>query len=371
MRKIVGVILCLLFVVPSFIGTISVASQPQVLRVIATDIPDGDDDDEPEDVRYALPQGVTLRYRDNDDRTTEKPVAYDPDLPKNYIKHHGQYGAFYRTTGYLIFSLNSHAAVRVDDIEVTVKRKGVAGLDEDLPITVSDFTDDNDRIIFHWNYFSETHRAVGVYEISIEMGYSEPEDNDGDDGDFPIEEPDDDETFFYTLYSVCISSESNFGASFRRRNAMFNEGFRLAIDRTFETRARAKDSTFYWNDGVEIYAVPEDCKFLTVSADKKFMTLKTPKKVGEHTLTFFVTYHFVEVKFCECKEEDDCCEQDDKEVLVSVVLRQNEKVEIDMQFFKPRSQPDVWDVILMVAVLGALGGAAALVTKMAKGVENR
>lgn len=338
---------------------------------------------------------VNLRYQDviaeDASKTT---LLYNHDAgSKNYIKHHGEFGAFYNTFGYLTLDIveDSPAESKLENMRIEVTRLGEPGIDEDLDIEWGDTDDNEGRTVFYWNYRTIAGvRAVGVYRISIFVLWLGGDDipvwhqpipgtcfiphehnqdcdedcgivvfrcstcqfwNDHDHVGCEICLPTAEELEF-TFYSVCRSPEPDFGATFTAGGDPLTETASIATKTKFEVRARPRNSSFYWNADDAIYTT--DSGLLKVGAGGKYLILNA-SSAGKQTLKFSVTFSFWHV---------------DATGQVTLEQERTENVILRMNFFARQWRASVWDVILGIGILAALGVAAWFVTKLSKNVDH-
>jgi hypothetical protein len=306
--------------------------------------------------------------------------------------------AYYNTTGFLAFSFRNMASEdRISDIDIDVVRLGAPATDNwvgdnDLSIESGWFPDERDRdFAFRWNYRAPTvaHRAVGVFRITIfieqdEVDHDplasancEPEEHEHDeDCDYGVgcekewdfscaicehrfDLPDDCECNMcgglrvYTFDVICRSSAAEFGASIRFGNNVYTESERFAARTNFEVRARSLEDTLYWNSAAATYIVHEDCEVLKVDESGLFMVLNAPTP-GEHTLKFTVIFDFVHVSDTG---------------VVTIERGKEVDIELKVTFFNRPRPVQWWEILIGVAVVGALGGTAWLINKLSKNIE--
>ena len=362
----------------------------------------------------AIMPGVTLRYQDTiEEGVRGREIGFDHTPgAMNYIKYYGDYGAYYNTTGYLTFEITSdRAEERITEVSVVIVRLGADGDenwsgDEDLPISWAEILDDDGNSVFVWDYRATTGaRAVGVYRITVFVTVNDNDallsheaepscvrnhvhcESDCEEehvhcevgceidvdivcsrcllleqhmdcgGDCKFCNPD---PLEFTFHSICRSYDfanygwdqtPNFGATFTRGSREFFETASLAFRTKFNVVGRP-DERFYWDPGAAIYAT--DCDWLKVGSEGKYLTLNADS-TGKHTFIFTVTFEFVHV---------------DATGQIRVEPARTEKVELTMTFYPKQKVYTVWDVLLGIAVLAGLAGAAWYVTKLTRDVGS-
>ena len=312
LKKITVLAICLLFVLAGFFG---VSALP--VKTVHAEFP-GDPPEPPPTTKTMSELGLTMSYTD--------PTHNSVQLRDEMI-------VFYNTTANLAFMFNNEAA-EDHEIQVFITRPD-GERDEAF-----DAFDEHDRQVFYWDYRADSWaNSVGEYVISISI----------------IETVEDEEEivhpFSYTV--ICKSApEPKFGASIRDGNRHpHTETSRFATRTNFELRARATNESFHWNGAEATYTT--DCEFLTEGEGGKYLILRSSKS-GRQTVTFTVTFDFVEVS----------------ETGVPTTVSRSEDVSLQITFFNRPRQPTIWDVLIGVGVLGALAGAAYLMTKLSKNVEE-
>lgn len=399
MRKTATFVISLLFAVASVLSVFAINGRNQEIAAVnaAASVSEYITSDEPGDsgVPTQILSGVNLRYQDVIEENARKTtLLYNHNVgSKNYIKHHNEFGAYYNTTGYLTLDITegSLAEEKLEDTRIEVTRLGQSGIDEDLVIDCGDIADDEGRPLFYWDYRTDTGiRAVGTYRISIFAMWL-------DDGDIPVwhqpvpgtcfkphvhdqdcypdcgiviylcstcqfwHDHDHDgceickpeaEEHEFIFYSVCRSPEPNFGAFFSAGKNQFTETASIATKTKFEVRARPRDSSFYWDADNAIYTT--DSSLLKIGGGGRYLTINTSSE-GKHTLNFSVTFSFWHV---------DAAGQ------VTFEQERTENVTLQMDFFARQWRAGIWDVLLGVAVLAALGAAAWFVSKLSKNIDH-
>ena len=191
-------------------------------------------------------------------------------------------------------------------------------LDENDDEIEFEYDDEKDREYFYW-YYNE----VKPYKIKVVFCVEEE-----------FETPYD-ITFEFT--ANCQNGEADFGAYFSSGGTTLTEASRLDSGKTYEVRARARGENFYWDDAAALYETDARCDLLELGGDGKHFVFVAPK-AGDYILKFIV---------------------DSIPVEIAVIVN------------NPPYQVTLWDVLLGVAVLGALGAVAYFASKMSKGVEQQ
>jgi len=304
-----------------------------------------DEGDEP----IAIPSGLVVYYYDS---LNENPRP---------ATRGGSLSATYWTTGCL-YIVNG-AEETVFDEKLTVTRLSNKYSEEMIVSSECDYNSQADRLEYSWFY-----ESVGIYRVTVtawvvlhehtELCYDvhedcgDPECEEEIELICDIEEKSGPGEFSFDI--ICNSrTQPRLQVIYTLGNEVNDDSspFYSDVKQGFCVKAVPRELYFFWDEDSVIYS--SDDPKLTVSDGGKTLLLNAQPK-GGYTINFEVSYSLVKV-------------DSSGGVTVDKIT---EVITEDITFVNRPRPATIWDVVLGVAVLGVLGAAAYLASKLSKGVEK-
>jgi hypothetical protein len=312
MKKIFTFAVCALV---AFAGVLGVGGNVRV-RVSADAVP--------------IPTDLKVYYYDSLN-SSPRGVSQDGSLAVTY----GTIGCLYIVNG---------AEETIFDEKLTVTLGGDVVCDE------CDYNSETGRLEYFWNC-----DTIGVYHVKVEALVVVHEHNEM--CDIKCEEPGTGNGEF-SFDLICNSrTQANLQVIYTAGRDV-NDGssqFYSDVKEGFGVTVAPGEPYFFWNESSVKYETKDEK--LSVGGDGKTLLLHAQSK-GTYTVEFTVTYDYVTVKLVEGDW---------------VVSAESQSVDFIKEItFNDRPKPaSFWDVLLGVAILGALGAAVYFVSKLSKSVENK
>jgi len=243
-----------------------------------------------------------------------------------------QIPASYHTTAVLRFSFLTVEA----ELNITIVDVVVTLIDGEPEEVIDDEDPESDRRVEFWSW---EYTGIGLYEIEVFIL----------DNEVPIH---------FTVFALCESAED---PQFNGRVSLEYDG--NTITNPFnnwsgvEVRANPGNENFFWDQSVTTYST-EDPRLTLAEGDKHMILGKLA--AGSHTLTFTVHYVFYEVEVGADGESFELIPHEET-AFVTVTIR----------VYRAPRPATVWDVLIGIAILCALGGVLWVVTRLSKNVEQQ
>jgi hypothetical protein len=320
MKKVAMLVVCLLFAVAGVFGVGGFSNTTTVIRQANATV--------------TMPTGLTMSYEDSSDR------------PNPIVTHNARISALYNTDALVVFTFrdeDAFASIAIESFIITLNGETFE------PDSYPDYDDVSEREIefFTWEY-----AEVGIYHVSIIISV----------GGIPRE------PFIFRAVSESAKDPQFDGPQQQSsRVRLSHNGVRIVNPRSNQTgiqvRANAGNENFFWDENFEGYETTyttTDDKFLV--KEGRYLVLNQLSR-GSHTITFTVHYFLREIKITV----DDETQEETVEI---VMTPKTEDVTARVTVVRPTRRVTVWDVLIGIGILGALGGVLWLMNKLSRNIQQ-